>query len=233
MVSNEEDIVAEEDADRVKIREELSTMSFEDLQKLKQKLGTKVYNEAMFGASRRKKTDFKRENKNRPREMTSKLQVPRFKEIVPVKKKIVRDPRYDSLCGTFNEKAFKNSYKFLNNIVENDVKALKKELEETEDPKMIKKIKYLIQRLENRQREEKRREIKELREAEEKQEKIETLKRGEKPVFKKKSEKRVLELVSQYEELKKSGKLKKHIERLRKKNASKDRKKLAIRDTDL
>lgn len=46
------------------------------------------------------------------------------------------------------------------------------------------------------------------------------------------AEKRVLDLVSQYEELKKTGKLKKHIERLRKKNASKDRKKLAAQESE-
>jgi len=40
-------------------------MSFEELQKLKEQLGSKVYNEAMFGAHEMKKTDFKRENKNR------------------------------------------------------------------------------------------------------------------------------------------------------------------------
>lgn len=163
-------------------------MSFEDLQKLKERLGSKFYNEAVFGASPRpkKRADFKRENKNRPREATSKIQVPRFKEVVPVKKQVLRDPRFDSLCGTFNEKAFKNSYKFLNEFVENDLKALRSELKSTEDPKTVKKIKYLIQRLENKQRESKNRETKELRDVEEKKEKIETLKRGEKPVFKKK-----------------------------------------------
>jgi ribosomal RNA-processing protein 36 len=40
-------------------------MSFEELQKLKEHLGSKVYNEAMFGANYMKKTNFKRVNKNR------------------------------------------------------------------------------------------------------------------------------------------------------------------------
>lgn len=50
------------------IRKELSSMSFGDLLKLKQRLGTKVYDEAMFGTSSKKtkKPDnFKRVNKNR------------------------------------------------------------------------------------------------------------------------------------------------------------------------
>jgi ribosomal RNA-processing protein 36 len=40
-------------------------MSFEELQKLKEHLGSKVYNEAMFGECEMKKISFKRENKNR------------------------------------------------------------------------------------------------------------------------------------------------------------------------
>lgn len=39
-----------------------------------------------------------------------------------------------------------------------------------------------------------------------------------------------MDLVSQYEELKNSGKLKKHIKRLRKKNMRKDREKLNINE---
>jgi len=40
------------------------------------------------------------------------------------------------------------------------------------------------------------------------------------------AEKKILSLVSQYEELKNTGRLKKHIERLRKKNKHKERMKL-------
>lgn len=58
---------------QTKIREELSTMSFEELQKLKEKLGTKVYNEAMFGKSKVKKKAFKRDNKNRYYILTRKF----------------------------------------------------------------------------------------------------------------------------------------------------------------
>lgn len=43
---------------------------------------------------------------DRPREMSSKVPVPVVREIIPVKKTTPRDPRFDSLCGTFNEKVF-------------------------------------------------------------------------------------------------------------------------------
>ncbi|XP_070530786.1 ribosomal RNA processing protein 36 homolog isoform X2 [Cardiocondyla obscurior] len=213
-----------------RIREELKHMSFEDLQKLKEKLGTKVYNETIFGKKnkiKKMKTEFKRENKSRPREMSAKKPVPRYQELTRVKNALLsRDPRFDSLCGTYDEKAFKRSYAFINKLRENDLKTLQTELKETKDLKTIKKVKYLIQRLENQLREVKKKKEKEKKEQQEKKELLESVKQGEKPVFKKKSEKKVLDLVSQYEELKNKGKLKKHIQRLRKKNKHKDRIKL-------
>lgn len=72
-------------------------MSFEELQKLKSKLGAKVYNEAVFGTNSKKRankiTDFKRENKNRPREMTSKKTVPMLKDVTVKTEETLRDPR--------------------------------------------------------------------------------------------------------------------------------------------
>jgi len=165
-------------------------MSFEDLQKLKEEIGTKVYNETIFGKKNKKKierTEFKRENKNRPREISAKKPIPRYKykEFIPIEKVVSRDPRFDSLCGIFNEKAFKHSYAFINKLRENDLKALQKELKEVTDLKTIKKIKYLVQRLENQLREEKKRKEKENKKWQEKKELLESIKRGEKPAFKK------------------------------------------------
>ncbi|XP_076659784.1 ribosomal RNA processing protein 36 homolog [Halictus rubicundus] len=231
-MNDDENVLLNEDKDQDQIRAELSQMSFEDLQKLKEKLGTKVYNEALFGPKKVRKVEFKRENKNRPREMSARKPVSRFREIVHAKKSIPRDPRFDSLCGTFNPKEFKKAYGFLSEVKETDIKKLKKELQETKDPKMIKKIKYLIQRLENQLREGRRRDEREQKVYEEKKEIVEAIKKGEKPAFKKKSEKKMLDLVSQYEELKNSGKLKKHIQRLRKKNLRKDREKLTSSDVE-
>lgn len=230
-------------------------MSFEDLQKLKEKIGTKIYNATLFGpkkTSKSEKTLLKRENKNRPREQSAKKMVTRFREVIPIKKKHLRDPRFDSLCGEFNEKAFKNSYSFLTEYRKNDLIQLQKQLRNEVDPKQIKKIKYLIQRLENQIREEQRKKEKEAKEREEKNQIKEAIKSGEKPVFKKKckyqvscmllklnqeenfsrqifyftAEKRIENLVSQFEELKNTGRLKKHIKRLRKKNIKKDRQRL-------
>ncbi|XP_070172803.1 ribosomal RNA processing protein 36 homolog [Polyergus mexicanus] len=227
-MSDDERFPLAKDQDREQIREELKHMSFEDLQKLKEKLGTKIYNQTIFGNKSKKKTEFKRENKNRPREMSAKKPISRFRELGLAKKVVIRDPRFDSLCGTFDEKAFKHSYAFINDLRKNDLETLRNELKEATDLKTKKKIKYLIQRFENQLREEKKRKEKEEKKRKEKKEVLEFIKRGEKPVFKKKSEQKILNLVAQYEELKNRGKLKKHIQRLRKKNKHKDRTKLQI-----
>ena len=49
----------------------------------------------------------KRDNKNRPREMSSKKTVKRYRDVVGVSaenKNEKRDPRFDSMCGEFDEK---------------------------------------------------------------------------------------------------------------------------------
>jgi ribosomal RNA-processing protein 36 len=163
-------------------------MSFEDLQKLKERLGTKIYNETMFGkkSERRQKKDFKRESKSAPAEMSAKRRVSVFKKVIPTKNVRFRDPRFDSLSGTFDNKSFKSSYAFLTEYKQNDLENLRKELEVTTDPKTIKKIKYLIQRFENQLREEKRQKQKEEDKQKEKEQLLEAIKRGEKPIYKKK-----------------------------------------------
>jgi ribosomal RNA-processing protein 36 len=102
-----------------KIRSELKQMSIEELQKLKERIGLKLFNKAMEKdqkktgdkPSSRKRELFKRENKNRPREVSAKRQVPRFRDVVGLSSEMntktslgKRDPRFDSLCGEFDEK---------------------------------------------------------------------------------------------------------------------------------
>ena len=60
------------------------------------------------------RADFKRDNKNRPREMSSKVKVGRLRDVVGFKsgeaKKALdkRDPRFDALCGDYDEKVKQN-----------------------------------------------------------------------------------------------------------------------------
>lgn len=55
-----------------------------------------MYKEALFGTKEKKneKRVFKRENKNRPREMSAKKPVPMVPKLSSTKSKEIRDPRY-------------------------------------------------------------------------------------------------------------------------------------------
>ena len=69
-----------------------------------------LYGSFSFQDKRKERELLKRENKNRPREMSSKKTVSRFRDVVGVssaqnaKVAAKRDPRFDSLCGDFDEK---------------------------------------------------------------------------------------------------------------------------------
>lgn len=91
--------------------------------------------------------------------------------------------RFDSLCGTYNAKAFKRSYSFISDIKQNELKVLQKELRAEEDPERQEQIKYLIQRMENQVREERRTKDKEDKKNEEYQEKIKFMKEGKTPTY--------------------------------------------------
>lgn len=163
-------------------------MSFEELQKLKEKLGSKIYNETIFGKNNRKpKSNFKRANKNRPREMSSKRPVKIENHLISVKKQAPpRDPRFDPLCGAYDKKSFKANYNFLKDLRKKERQELQKEYENTTDPQRQRKIKLLMQRLDNQIREQEKTEKQEKKVEEEKRYIKETLKKGERPEFKKK-----------------------------------------------
>lgn len=141
-------------------------MSFAELLALKEELGSKVYNEAIFGSeltasNQRKKNskrtiEFKRENKNRPREISAKKQVPLLSTIKTVPN-APRDPRFDSKCGEFNRDKFKEDYHFVNEIREKEIADLKtqlKYLKGAEAAEEKQKIKTVLQRMQNQNLEE-------------------------------------------------------------------------------
>nr|CAG4641229.1 EOG090X0E8U [Eulimnadia texana] len=219
---------SDSDPERKSIREELSQMSFEELQKLKEKLGAKTFQETLKGRKRENvKTDFTRANKNRPREVSSKTKpsITGDNKTVP-QKQFRRDPRFDPLCGEFNEKKFHRNFEFVYEIKKDELQKLKDQLKEETRPREMEKLQYLIQRLQNQIKAEKKRKEDELKRQEEVEQQIEAMKQGKSPYFAKKSEKTKLDMKGKFDKLKKEGKLDKYMEKKRKKNAQRDRKSL-------
>ncbi|KAH8361111.1 hypothetical protein KR200_007657, partial [Drosophila serrata] len=243
------------------IRQDLKGMTFEEIMKLKEELGAKVYKEAVLGGKSSRtnnkpktRTDLKRLNKNRPREMSSRRQVPFLgAEHRAERKKTaeLRDPRFDEKSGTYNAETFKKNYEFVTQIRDKEVGQLKKQLDKVQNDEEKHKIKHTMQRLINKNVEDRKWQQKQKQLKKERDNIQKKHNKGELPHYLTKSEflyiliksltiilyihytfsteeRRAQELVAQFEQLKETGKLNKHLEKRRKKNAAKDRKRIGI-----
>lgn len=204
------------------IKPDLKKLSLEELRKLKEKVKN-VYQNANAKETNSKNLDIviKRVNKNRPSEMSSKIEVSvnpvkKFKPVKSTDKKPkCIDPRFDSLYGEFNKRIFEKNYNFLNSIKEKEKKKLQKKLKQKGPDEKKKQVKLLLQRMDNQDREKQKIEAQEKIKSEQKQKRLDALKEGKKPQFLKKRESKLLQLVGQYEDLKSTGKLNKHIKKKR------------------
>lgn len=162
----------------------------------------------------------------------------------------VRDPRFDAKCGEFDAKKFKENFGFVDEIKERELGELKERLKTSDDFKEQKKIKYLIQRMQNQSTESRKLKIRETIRNEERKEIVQAKKEKRQPIYKTDrkfffnqyiyiflyeidmmlflGERKAQELVHQFLELKETGKLNKHLEKRRKKNVSRDRKKFSF-----
>ncbi|XP_062244514.1 ribosomal RNA processing protein 36 homolog isoform X1 [Platichthys flesus] len=213
---------------REDIKKELSHMSFEDVMKLQNKVGTKVYNEVTCGNREKPKSGEKRRlNKNRPMEISAKRPAPFLRQVVAVRKPTLRDPRFDDLSGEYKPEIFEKTYKFIDNIKQREKEVVQKQLKRKKISEEKKeKLQFLLKRMENQERARKSREQQRERELQFKRQQRERANQGAQPFFLKNSEKKKLQLAEKYQELKKTGKLQNFLSKKRKRNAGKDRRKL-------
>jgi len=177
----------------VKLQNELTEMSFEDLLLLKEKLGTKAYNETLYPAVKKSSVTsctFSRENKNRPMEMSSKVQPSALRTVVSVKQKVRRDPRFDDLSGTYQETHFTQAYQFILDVKQREKQKLLKRLKHEKNPERRERIDQLIKTMTQKEKDERIREERLKRDKERKVKEKEAVAHGKKPFFLKKSEKK-------------------------------------------
>ncbi|XP_036022876.1 ribosomal RNA processing protein 36 homolog isoform X4 [Onychomys torridus] len=96
-----------------------SDMSFEELLELQSQGGPKAYKQLVAGRSTQKQSPRQPvcvADKHRPLEMSAKVRVPFLRQVVPISKKLARDPRFDDLSGEYNPEVFDKTYQFLNDI---------------------------------------------------------------------------------------------------------------------
>ncbi|XP_062400191.1 ribosomal RNA processing protein 36 homolog [Sardina pilchardus] len=212
------------------VKRELSNMSFEELMQLQNQVGMKAYNKIAYGTDtskgKKRPDQMKRLNKHKPQEISSKQRVPFLRKVVPVKKVIARDPRFDDLSGEYKPEIFTETYKFINDIQDREKLMVKKTLKKIKSEEKKKELKMLMKRMENQERERKRKEQQREKELLFKRKQRELVGQGHRPFFLKKSDKKKLELAEKYKDLKRSGKLENFIAKKRKRNATKDRRRL-------
>ncbi|XP_020114921.1 ribosomal RNA processing protein 36 homolog isoform X2 [Ananas comosus] len=191
--SSEEEDSALMSEEELELENQLADIPFEDLQRARAD-GSLT---ALPGKQKLKQKT-SRANKKRPMEVSSKVPTKRFREVIQVPKKVVRDPRFESLCGTLDNEGFRKRYDFLFEV---ELPAEKQDKQLKSVPRKNVESEILSEH------------IKKEREA---------AKHGKRPYYLKKSEIRERKLIKKYNELKEGGKLDAYIEKRRKKNASKD-----------
>ncbi|XP_002983697.2 ribosomal RNA processing protein 36 homolog [Selaginella moellendorffii] len=194
----------------------VADVPFELLQKAKAEGHSKI-------ARGKTKADLKRLNKNRPMEISSKKPVGRFRDVMQTSKRVIRDPRFESLCGDYDESRFKKAYNFIyDEQLPAERQELFKSLKKAKDPELISEKKNEISLMERQLQSERDRRKHAEKAAEQKRMERELVKQGKKPFYMKKSDKRRAALIEKYKELKTCGKLENFLAKRRQKNAAKD-----------
>lgn len=219
-------------------------MSMQELLKLQEDMGTKAFRNKVLKkgggivskssnlnkptVKQGRKTVLKQASKNRPVEVPMmRHAAPRMATLDPghsSKRMIIRDPRFDDLSGNLNLKAWQENYSFLRETRKKEKEVLKKELKAEQDSEKKHRIKSIIQRMENQERERTRREKEQEVKRQERQKQREALRQGRKLKFMSNKEQKLLVKAAHFEDLKKSNKLEKYLERKEKRLKAKEMK---------
>ncbi|KAJ2493150.1 rRNA biogenesis protein rrp36 [Coemansia sp. RSA 2050] len=178
-----------------------------------------------------KKRDLHRDNRKKPAVMSSKRPVSRFRQVVDIAKPQTRDPRFDNLSGHFNENLYEKSYGFLDKQREEEIESLKTQMQKIKnrDPHEAQRIQTVVSSMQSQMAAQKQKKhMQELKRTHRKKE-LEAVKQGKTPYFLKKSELKGLEVAEKFTKLKGEAKLDSYLEKRRKRNATKDHRRMPYR----
>jgi ribosomal RNA-processing protein 36 len=179
-------------------------------------------------AGRKDHRDFNRSSKHAPTEISSKKAVSRRREVVPVAKREFRDPRFEPLSGYVDESKVRAAYSFLDEYREDEMKELKSAIKTTKNEDAKEKLKRALISMESKKkaqmRKQKEQEILDKHRKEEK----ELVRQGKQPFYLKKAEQKKRVLLDQFGELT-GKKLDRVIERRRKKQEGREKKKMPFK----
>uniref|UniRef100_A0A0R3S486 rRNA biogenesis protein RRP36 n=1 Tax=Elaeophora elaphi TaxID=1147741 RepID=A0A0R3S486_9BILA len=216
------------DLDNTGFREELAKIPLGKAKQLQERLGKKLFDKAFFAEDSSPKLNkksaqrtFVRENPKRPREVSSKIPVSKFRNVFENEKieRPIFDPRFDDRCGEFNSYIYHNNYGFLDEIRQREKKILIKELKNATEEGNVNRnrLKEALKKMENQEKTQadvnRRKEI--IREI--RHENNERMRQGLPPIFKTRAQIRELIWRKKYDELKGGKKLEKYLRRKTKK----------------
>ncbi|KAA8572879.1 hypothetical protein EYC84_003444 [Monilinia fructicola] len=174
-------------------------------------------------AGKKDQRDFTRSSKNAPTEISSKKAVSRRREVVPVKKREIRDPRFEPTNGPVDQGKIERAYSFLDDYREDEMKELREAIKKTKDEDVKETLKRKLLSMESRKKTDaKKRKAREILDRHRKEEK-QLVKEGKTPYYLKKAEQKKRVLLDTYGELK-GRQLDRVIERRRKKVEGKEKK---------
>ncbi|KAJ2158692.1 rRNA biogenesis protein rrp36 [Coemansia sp. RSA 552] len=170
----------------------------------------------------------RRDSKKMPTMMSSKRAVGRFRQVVDMPAAKTRDPRFDSLSGHFNEDLFEKSYGFLDEQRRQEMGDLRRRAKELRDsnPNQAQRIQRALGTMQSQ--EAARQQKKRTQELKRKHRRLETeaVRQGKKPYFLGRRELREMDAAQKFNKLKDSSKLDRFLEKRRKRNASKDHRRM-------
>lgn len=183
-----------------------------------------IRNEALERRAGRKDTrDFSRTSKHAPAELSSKKAVSRKREVVPPQRINHRDPRFEPVGGSVDERKTKKNYSFLDGYRDSEISELKSVIRKTKDSEAKEKLKRALLGMESRKKAQEMKEQQQDVLRQHRKEEKQKIGRGKRPYYLKKADQKRMALVQRFEGLK-GKQVDKVIERRRKKIAAKERK---------
>ncbi|KAF2016693.1 DUF947-domain-containing protein [Aaosphaeria arxii CBS 175.79] len=164
-----------------------------------------------------------RSSKHAPAVQSSKRAVTRRRNVVEVKKRNARDPRFDAATGPrTDENTFKKRYAFLDDYRDSEIAELRSTIKKTKSEDDKEKLKRKLLSMESQKKARAAKDKQQEITREHKKKEKELIKQGKTPFYLKKAEQKKLALIDQFQNMK-SKQRDRVIERRRKKLTSRER----------
>ncbi|KAL9129125.1 MAG: hypothetical protein Q9217_002335 [Psora testacea] len=175
-------------------------------------------------AGKKDTRDFnRRSSKHAPAQLSSKKAVSRKRDVVPIHKPDVRDPRFQAMSGPLNEHKVRENYAFIDSYRDAEIAELKAGLRKAKDPAAKETLRCALLSMESSKRTQQLKEEQQQVLRQHRKEEREKVESGKRPFYLKRGEVKKRALIERFKGMK-GRQVDKVIERRRKKQTTKERK---------